>query len=106
MMIRLWWHGHHLPVTNHIHVAPSSGRNITSLSISQGRSLEFCSGGASHWRRQISNISYFAQKSFWCHWSISGLLQQDMTLNIFYQSASIILTKSRKRLLSQLLQIF
>jgi len=48
----------------------------------QGRSQEFCSGGASHWRHrrhQITNFSYFAQRSFWCHWSISGLLQPDMT---------------------------
>jgi len=33
----------------------------------QGRSHGFCSGGASHWRCQISNFSYFAQISFWCH---------------------------------------
>jgi len=40
-IIRLWWlsqwlvtHGHHLEVTNYLHVAPSSGRHITSLSIS------------------------------------------------------------------------
>jgi len=37
----------------------------------QGRSQEFCLGGASRWRRQISNFSYFAQRSFWCHWSIA-----------------------------------
>jgi len=43
-------------------------------STDQGRSQEFCSGGASQWRRQSSNFSYFAQRSFWCHWSISGLL--------------------------------
>jgi len=30
----------------------------------QGRSQEFCSGEASHWRRQISNFSYFTQRSF------------------------------------------
>jgi len=30
----------------------------------QGRSQDFCSGGPSHWRRQISNFSYFAQRSF------------------------------------------
>jgi len=54
---------------------------------SQGRSQKLCSGGASHWRRQISNFSYFAQRSFWYNWSISSLLQQDMTSNIFYQSA-------------------
>ena len=40
-IIRLWWlsqwlvtHGHHLAVTIYLHVAPSSGRHITSLSIS------------------------------------------------------------------------
>jgi len=60
------------------------------------RSQEFCSGGASHWRRQISNFSYFAQRLFWCHLSISGLLQQDMTSNIFYQSASINFSKDKK----------
>ena len=47
----------------------------------QGRSQEFCSGGASHWRYQISNFSYFAQRSLWCHWSISGLLQQSGDAN-------------------------
>jgi len=62
----------------------------------QGRSQEFCWGVASHWRRQISNFSYFAQRSFWCHWSISGLLQQDMTSNIFYQSASINFNKDKR----------
>ena len=35
-----------------------------------------------------SIFSYFAQRSFRCHSSISGLLQQDMTSNIFHQSAS------------------
>ena len=64
--------------------------------LSQGRSQEFCSGGASHWHRQISNFSDFAQRSFWCHWSISGLLQQDMTSNIFYQSPSINFKKDKK----------
>jgi len=35
------------------------------------------------------------------HFDVTGLLQQDMTSNIVYQSASINLTKTRKRLLSQ-----
>ena len=64
-------------------------------SLTQWRSQEFCSGGASHWRRQISNFSYFARRS-WCHWSISGLLQQDMTSNIFYQWASINFNEDKK----------
>jgi len=68
----------------------------TSVAYTQGRSQEFRSGGASHWRRQISNFSYFAQRPFWCHWSISGLLQQDMTSNLFYQSASINFNKDKK----------
>jgi len=34
------------------------------------------------------NLSYFGRRWFWCHSSISGLLQQDMTWNIFYHSAS------------------
>jgi len=34
----------------------------------------FCSGGASHWRRKRSIFSYFAQRSFRCHSSISGLM--------------------------------
>jgi len=59
-------------------------RRFHSTTTRQGRSQEFCSWGASHWRHQISNFSCFAQKSFWCHWSISGLLQQDMTSNIFF----------------------
>jgi len=66
------------------------------LCAQQGCSQEFCSGGASHWRRQISNFSNFAQRSFWCHWSISDLLQQDMTSNIFYQSVSINFNKDKK----------
>ena len=59
-------------------------------------SQEFCSGEASHWRRQISNFSYFAQRLFGCHCSISGLLQQDMTSNIFYQLPSICFNKDKK----------
>ena len=66
------------------------------LTLKQGRSQEFCLGGVSHWRRQISNFSYLAQRSFWCHWSIFGLLQQDITSNIFYQSASINFNKDKK----------
>jgi len=54
-------------------------------------------GRASHWSRQISNFSYFAQRSFWCHWSMSVLIQQDMTSNIFYQSASINFNKDKKK---------
>ena len=48
----------------------------------------FCSGGASHWRRKSSIFSYFAQGSFRCHSSISGLIQQDMTSNNLHHSAS------------------
>jgi len=66
------------------------------MSYIQGRSQEFCPGGASHWRRQISNFSDFAQRLFWCHWSISGPLQQDITSNIFYQSPSINFKKDKK----------
>jgi len=62
----------------------------------QGRGQEFCSGGANHWRRQISNFCYFAQRSFWCHWSNSGLLQQDMTSSIFCQPASMKFNKDKK----------
>ena len=47
--------------------------------VQQWRSQEFCSGGASHWRRQGSIFSYFAQRSFWCYSSVSGLLQQDIS---------------------------
>jgi len=87
-----------------IRLSPSStsdfyitvSRKLNQRSLKQGRSQEFCSGGASHWRCQISNFSYFAQRSFWCHWSISGLLQQNMTSNIFYQSASINFHKYKK----------
>jgi len=31
----------------------------------QWRSEEFCSEGASHWRRQRSIFSYFVQRSYW-----------------------------------------
>jgi len=34
------------------------------------------------------NLCYFGRRWFLCHSSISGLLQQDMTWNIFYHSAS------------------
>jgi len=71
-------------------------KKLFGVVLLQWRSQEFCSGGASHWRRQISNFSYFAQSWFECHWSISGLLQQDMTSNIFYQLASINLNKDKK----------
>ena len=54
----------------------------------QWRNQEFFSGG-SHRRCQSWMLNYFAQRSFRCHSSISDLLQQDMTLNVFYQSASI-----------------
>jgi len=37
----------------------------------QGRSQEFYFGGATHCPRQISNFSYFTQRSFWCHWAIA-----------------------------------
>ena len=62
--------------------------NKISFWKNSSRSQEFCSGGASHWRCQSSIFSFFAQRSFRCHSSITGLLQQDMTSNIFYQSAS------------------
>jgi len=44
----------------------------------KGRNQEFCSGRASQWRCQISNVSYFAQRSFWCHRSISGTTGYDV----------------------------
>ena len=64
------------------------------MCLNQGRSQEFCSGGA------VTDVvrfqtNYFAQRSFWCYWSIFGLLQQDMTSNIFYQSASINFNKDK-----------
>jgi len=51
---------------------------------SQWHSQEFCSGGASHWYRQSSIFSYFAQRSFRQLITISGLLPQDITSNIFF----------------------
>jgi len=44
--------------------------------------------GQSLMSSEFNIYSYFAQKSFRCHGLNSGLLQQDMTSNIFYQSAS------------------
>jgi len=68
-------------------VARESSIGCLNLCKEQWRSQEFCLGGASHWRRQISNFRYLAHRSFWRHWSISGLLKQHMTSSIFYQSA-------------------
>ena len=59
----------------------------------QGRSQEFCSGGASHWYRQISNFIVILQKD---HFDVTGQLQQDMTSDIFYQSVSINFNKDKK----------
>jgi len=53
-----------------------------------GADRNFDSGGASHLHRHSSVVSYIEQRSFRCRRSISGLLQQEMTSNIFYQLAT------------------
>jgi len=53
-----------------------------------GVARKFCWGMASHWRRQGSIFSYFAQRSFRFRSLTPGRLHQDMTSNIFYQLAT------------------
>jgi len=45
---------------------------VNSFHSSQRRSQAFFSGGASHWRGQSSVFSYFTQRSFRCHRSVSA----------------------------------
>jgi len=65
-----------------------ANNRLTQCSNPMGAARKFCWGMASHWRRQGSIVSYFAQRSFRCGSLISGRLQQDMTSNIFYELAT------------------
>ena len=79
---RSWW------VTHSTQRQPERLQQQSTCYVQSGAQPGILFGRGQSLNSSEFNLCYFGRRWFLCHSSISGLLQQDMTWNIFYHSAS------------------